>query len=193
MTAPSPRRVFVTVGTDHHRFGRLMDWVQHQQDRGTAAFVVQHGSSPPVEGAVNHGLLPHADLLAQMADADVVVGQGGPGTVMDARQVGRRPLVVPRLSGLAEAVDDHQVSFCREMELLGHAVVASDEDGFARALRCALDDPASMRAEPGASEVEATVARIAAAVDALLAAPPPPRGLARLRQLVQRRSRPSSA
>ena len=45
----------------------------------------------------NHEVLSHKELLEHYRAADAIVLQGGAGGVMDARKVGRIPIVVPRI------------------------------------------------------------------------------------------------
>ena len=49
-------------------------------------------------------MLGYDELVSAMAEADVVIAQGGPATIMDARSVGHRPIVVPRRGHLDEVV-----------------------------------------------------------------------------------------
>ncbi len=41
--------VFATVGTDHHRFERLMDWMDAWGAHPEARLVVQHGNARVIE------------------------------------------------------------------------------------------------------------------------------------------------
>ncbi|PJJ72443.1 UDP-N-acetylglucosamine transferase subunit ALG13 [Diaminobutyricimonas aerilata] len=125
MTAPL---VVVSAGTYHLPFTRLIEWIEpwiarHPEVRT----VVQHGPTRPAAGAENHVILPYPDLLDLCARADAVVLQGGAGGVMDLRALGRKPLVVPRVPGDGEVVDDHQLRFTRrvaELELI-HPVLTA--------------------------------------------------------------------
>ena len=106
------RRIVVIVGTDHHPFERMVRWVderlrQHPEDSVT----IQRGWSRAPELAEALDFLPPDDLRRRMADADVVITHGGPGTISDARRSGHRPIVVPRDPTLGEHVDDHQQRF----------------------------------------------------------------------------------
>ena len=85
--------VLVTVGTDHHRFDRLIGWVDRwAADHPEVDLVVQHGTA----AAPSHGravaMLGYDELVESMSTAAVVVAQGGPATIMDARSVGKRLL-----------------------------------------------------------------------------------------------------
>jgi len=124
-------RLVVSVGTDHHQFDRLIDWTEVwlAENPDTTA-LVQHGTTRPARGATNFELLPHADLLAALQEADAVVLQGGPGGIMDARSQGIKPIVVPRDPAMAEHVDGHQQDFARHVGAQDLAVVVEDQGAF---------------------------------------------------------------
>lgn len=116
-------RIFVTVGTDHHPFTRLIEWVDHwSASHDDLELVVQHGTARPSRHGVNHELLGGEEIAAQYAAADLVVSQVGPGTIADANRAGHRPIVVPRDPHLGEVVDDHQVAFGDFMASRGRCV-----------------------------------------------------------------------
>ena len=87
--------VVVSVGTDHHPFHRLIRWVEAFHARRPAVrFIVQRGTSQwPGPAVESHELIPHDELRRLFARATAVVCHGGPSTVMDARSVGRLPIV----------------------------------------------------------------------------------------------------
>ncbi|MGY1551425.1 glycosyltransferase [Microbacterium sp. A588] len=117
MTAPL---VVVSAGTYHLPFDRLSQWMQNWlQTTDGVRLVMQHGPSTAVVGAENIEILPYTDLLELCRQADAVVLQGGAGGVMDMRALGIVPIVVPRVPGDGEVVDDHQLVFSAEMESLG--------------------------------------------------------------------------
>lgn len=135
-------RVVVSVGTDHHPFDRMIDWI----DEWSAAFptvpvMVQRGTSDPPAHCPSERLVPHSDLIELFAMAEVVVSHGGPSTVMDARMVGRLPIVVARNPELGEHVDGHQMRFADHLRRHDLAVVIDDKDAFFGAMSEALADP----------------------------------------------------
>jgi UDP-N-acetylglucosamine transferase subunit ALG13 len=174
-----PLNGVVTVGTDHHRFDRLMDWLERWDARhpGAVRWVVQHGYSRPMSGAADGFVIkPRPQLLEILREADLVVTQGGPGGIVDSRQCGTVPIVVPRLGRLNEAVDDHQVAFAEQLARNGLLVVARTDDELFASLDRAVADIAPFRVVDGSgNDVSATVSRFAAAVDDLLARKPPRR------------------
>ncbi|MEJ7584573.1 MAG: glycosyltransferase [Acidimicrobiales bacterium] len=143
--------VLVSLGTDHHRFDRLVDWVDHwvAAHPGRARCMAQVGTSKPSATGVTHALLSPADLAAEMAAANAVVCHGGPGTIMDARRAGVEPIVVPRSGRLGEHVDDHQERFARWMAAHDR-LVATDETDLHRLLDRALTTATPTGGQPEA-------------------------------------------
>lgn len=134
--------MFVTVGSDHHPFDRLVGWVDSwARDRGANVFV-QRGTARAPLHCPSVDFMPHDELQRKMSDATVVVVQGGPMSVVESRACGRFPIAVPRLAALGEVVDDHQVDFVEQLAGLGQLRPATDE----ASLRLALDE---ILAEPG--------------------------------------------
>lgn len=162
-------RVFVSVGTDHHPFDRLVDWAErwalaHPDD----TVVVQHGTTRAPDGAVEHAeLYSRDDMRAQLERADVVVISCGPGGVMDVRATGRVPVVLARRADLGEHVDDHQQSFARHLSSAGLAHCIESEAELVEALDSARDEPQRWRCEPP-TEPPVGIARIGQLIDELV-------------------------
>jgi UDP-N-acetylglucosamine transferase subunit ALG13 len=142
--------LLVTVGTDHHRFDRLADWIERWAVGGPARLrvIYQEGASRAPAGARTVGIVARDHLLGWIDQADVVVAQAGPGSIADANERGRVPIVVPRRARLDEVVDDHQVGFAARMATLGRAHVAMTEAELHEHLHRAFVDPAYTRMEP---------------------------------------------
>lgn len=143
--------VLVVVGTDHHPFARLCDWVDEWAARSPQArCLIQFGTAPPPQHAVGVRMLPYDEVLARMRATSAIVCHGGPGTIMDARQAGRLPIVVPRQQDLGEHIDDHQVTFAARFGAAGRIRLARGREDLHRALDAAFADPASLQIEPDA-------------------------------------------
>lgn len=176
----------VSAGTYHFGFDRLMDWTQSWlAQHPEVVATVQHGTSRPVPGADNREIIPHPELLDLHRSASVVVLQGGAGGVMDTRELGIVPIVVPRIPMNHEVVDDHQIVFARRLRDLGIVHLAESEGALHRLLDQALSSNLPVRPDrrpptPGA-------AAAAAALDALLATGRPPRRRARWRAIASPR------
>lgn len=158
----------MTVGTDHHPFDRLVEWVDAWcRDHPEADVVVQYGTSRPPRHAVGHALLDAREFADTMAAADAVVCAGGPGVIMEARALGIRPIVVPRVAARGEHVDDHQGAFAAFMAERGAVVLVDRSDELAAALDAVAHDPGIHRIDPedGGS---GGIARIGTLIDELL-------------------------
>ncbi|PKI90837.1 glycosyl transferase family 28 [Actinomycetales bacterium SN12] len=139
-------RVFVTVGTDHHPFARLIEWVDRwAEPRSEVDLVVQHGSSPKSKWGRNLELLGATDLRAEYDLADLVVGQVGPGTIFEANRAGHRPVVVPRDPAFGEVVDGHQYPFGTFMTAQARCWAETSEQDFIRRLDMLRRNPLAGR------------------------------------------------
>lgn len=177
-------RTVVTVGTDHHRFDRLMDWLDrwHLDHPHAVEWIVQHGASRSMQGIEGFPMVSRPQLLAALSTSRIVVTQGGPGGIMDSRDCGIVPIVVPRLARFDEVVDDHQVAFCRHLARRGLIVLAETEQELRQALDRACADPESLRClTDGHQVVAASVARFEALVADLVSRKPPRRSRRRHR------------
>ncbi|HLQ81629.1 MAG TPA: glycosyltransferase [Brachybacterium sp.] len=164
-------RVFVTVGTDHHPFTRLIEWVDHWADTRTDLdLVVQHGTAPPARHGENHELLDTSDIVEQYATADLVISQVGPGTIADANRAGHRPFVVPRDPALGEVVDDHQMAFGDFMAARGRCVSIRTRDHLIAELEAWLS-ASQHPALPSGALPSTTSTTLAALSRSVLAAP----------------------
>lgn len=147
---PSDRPlVLVTVGSDHHRFDRLVSWVDSwaASRSDEVDCLVQHGPADPPRHALGVDFMPHSELIRLMAGATAVVVQGGPMSIVETREAGRIPIAVPRLPQLHEVVDEHQVTFARRWAEEEMLVLAEDEASLHRALDDMLAAPDQGRVE----------------------------------------------
>ena len=149
------RLVFVTCGTDHHPFDRLIDWVDDAIERlsvsassdgvvgsgGEVELVVQYGGSRPPRSGRGVEFMSGEEIAETMGRASAVICSAGPGAVMDSRNAGRRPIVVAR--NASEAVDGHQLAFAAHLGRVGMAVSVSTADELFEAIRRDLDEPES--------------------------------------------------
>jgi UDP-N-acetylglucosamine transferase subunit ALG13 len=166
-------RILVTIGTDHHRFDRLIGWIDtflaahpHEADQT----LVQHGLSRPSTRAQNRDFLPFEELTTLMASSDVIITHAGPATIFEARAQGRLPLCVPRDPALDEHVDAHQQRFARRLARDSLVLLAEDQPTFERLLEAALEQPQTVRIAEDDSRVRVTAERLDAYVTGVVAA-----------------------
>ncbi len=140
---PSPgiERLFVSVGTDYHRFDRLIWWLDEwlAVGRDVEHVIVQRGTSAESEYAESVEYLQRTQLIEEFQQASVVVCHGGPATIMECRKNGSVPIVVPREERYDEHVNDHQVDFCERLATHGDIQLARTKDEFFRLLDLAVE------------------------------------------------------
>ena len=160
----------VSLGTDYHTFDRLLRWVKaYLAENPQIRCLVQHGHTSPVEGADNVKLLPAGTLKRLYAKAQVVLVQGGPGSIQDARATGVIPLVVPRRVEFDEVVDNHQVPFVTMMEKQGGAVIVESRAGLCDKLNLAFENPSLFHAaQPYVANPSIAAEQLAQGLDNLL-------------------------
>ncbi|TWD83271.1 UDP-N-acetylglucosamine transferase subunit ALG13 [Kribbella amoyensis] len=159
--------VLVILGTDHHRFDRLIGWLDdylEQPGHESLRALVQYGGSMPPRRAKGVGIIAWTELQDRMRQATAVVSHGGPATMLEVRRQGRKPIVVPRDPLLGEHIDQHQQEFSRRMGKLGLVTLCEDRSSFETALSAVLADPEGHAVS--AEENRRDSLQVAAAVDA---------------------------
>ena len=165
--------VLVVVGTDVHRFDRLVGWLERwHAARPGVRLVLQYGHSRPPALPEATPFLGHEELQRAMAEATLVVSHGGPATITEARRTGHLPIVVPRDPAHDEHVDNHQQLFSRRLGAAGMVRLCETEAELLAALDEGLADPGRfvLAADPGRPDPRAeAVARVGAVIDDLVA------------------------
>jgi UDP-N-acetylglucosamine transferase subunit ALG13 len=106
-------------------------WVDSWLESGgsdVARCFVQTGASAVPRLAEHRDYLGYEEMEAMVREAAAVVCHGGPGTIMLASNLGKRPIVVPRRKDLGEHVDNHQCAFSERIARDGAILLAASED-----------------------------------------------------------------
>lgn len=167
--------VVVLLGTDHHPFQRMVDWADEvARLRPDLHLLVQHGTTSSPRVAEGRAFLPHAELMDLVRRAAAVACHGGPGTIMDARSAGHRPVCVPRDPALGEHVDGHQLRFAQLVARSGAVRTVDRVDQFHAALHQAVTSTGRPGHALATSDptVEAARARLGRELDRLAGALP---------------------
>lgn len=162
--------VFVSVGTDHHRFDRLLATIaKWAQSHPEVAVLAQTGHTPPPEGLDAVAFMDRADLGATFARATAVVCHGGPSTIMEARAAGHVPIVVARDPDRGEHVDGHQMRFVSQISGQGIIAAVQEPDEISDAVSRAVEAGPSADIGVPRAEAEASIDRIGNLLDGLIA------------------------
>ncbi|HET6560895.1 MAG TPA: glycosyltransferase [Marmoricola sp.] len=168
-TEPTPD-VVVIVGTDHHPFDRLIQWMDDwlaSTAPGSIRCLVQYGTSKPPMVADGRGYLDHSEVQTLMRGARAVVSHGGPTTIAEARRAGHQPVVVARDPECGEHVDGHQMRFARRLAAIGGIHLVENRAELDSALESRLRTPRSTEPLPGA-DTTASALRFAVLVEEIL-------------------------
>lgn len=115
---PKRLSIFVTLGTIRpYRFDRAVNEVlQATQAFPGASITWQLGSTErsDLPGEIFTSLNVE-EVRSHMSNADVVIGHAGVGTMLDALESGKRPILLPRSGDLSEHVDSHQIQLARAL------------------------------------------------------------------------------
>lgn len=113
--------IFVTVGTHHQPFDRLLQAVA---DVDWQVPVVVQGGPCGIRGRdwrFVRSISPE-DWHAEVERARVVITHAGPASIVGCLRAGRVPIVVPRRALWREHVDEHQVAYAHRIRESVHLV-----------------------------------------------------------------------
>ena len=148
--------IFVTVGSQLP-FDRLVVSVDRWASAHPNAKVFgQVGDSPnPPEHFMSVSTMSPEEYRNRFAEADLVVGHAGMGTIIAALELGKPLLMLPRLGSLKESRNDNQVGTARHFRTFAcFEVVDSEYEIPARIdyMLAHLDDYRNVSVEFGAEE-----------------------------------------
>lgn len=120
--------IFVTVGSQLP-FDRLVGAVDAwAEERADAEVFGQVGDtqSPPTSFASVSTMTPE-EYQRRFAEADLIVGHAGMGTIIAALEAGKPLLMLPRLARLTESRNDNQVGTARHFRSFASFEVVESE------------------------------------------------------------------
>jgi UDP-N-acetylglucosamine transferase subunit ALG13 len=110
--------IFVTVGTHEQEFNRLIEYIDNLKKDGkiTDDVIIQTGFSSYIPTSCKwNKFFSYDEMEAKIKEARIVITHGGPMSVMASLQIGKIPIVVPRLLEFDEHVNNHQVNFVTKL------------------------------------------------------------------------------
>jgi UDP-N-acetylglucosamine transferase subunit ALG13 len=126
--------IVVTVGTHEQQFDRLMRAVVALGD--SEPMLVQYGTCTITSGPGEWVDFLSFDELAERArGARAFVCHAGVGSIVLARRMGHRPIVMARRPEHGEHVDEHQLELSRRLHKAGLVTVVENELELAAAVR----------------------------------------------------------
>jgi len=128
--------IFVTVGTHDRQFDRLLKELDILVERGKIKNVVaQIGHSNYIPKNYKwFRFLEFEKMFKLQRKSDFIISHGGVGSIMNALQLNKPIVVVPRLPEYKEHLDHHQVFTTKELEKRGRIIAVYDLKNLAKAL-----------------------------------------------------------
>ena len=130
--------IYVTVGTHEQPFNRLIKCVDELKGNGIIedTVVIQSGfSDTPIKYCAHKKLYDQKEMTANYESARIVIMHGGPSSMIQALQLGKIPIVVPRQKKFGEHVNDHQLDFCRAVsERYNNIILIEDISDLEKAI-----------------------------------------------------------
>ncbi len=120
--------IFVTVGTHEQQFNRLVSYMDEWASSHDEEVVIQSGfSTYEPKNAKFSKLYPYKTMVDLVDKARIVITHGGPSSFIMPLQIGKVPVVVPRMKYHYEHVNNHQLDFARAVaERQGNIIVVED-------------------------------------------------------------------
>ena len=119
-------KIFLTVGTQLP-FNRLVraldDWAARSPEADVTA---QIGNGLQPQDIDWKRFMPATEFRANFEAADVIVAHAGMGTILTGLDLGKPLIIMPRIAGLAEHRNDHQVATARQFDRFSQVHTVND-------------------------------------------------------------------
>ncbi len=122
--------IFVTVGTHEQPFNRLLEEIDKLIEVGIIKEEVfaQIGYSTYTPKHYKYSKFLDYDVMQDyFKNADIVITHGGPSSFMEAIKFKKVPIVVPRQEKFGEHVNNHQLTFSKELEKRKFPIVVVED------------------------------------------------------------------
>lgn len=139
--------IFVTVGTHEQPFDRLVKAIDDLAAAGilTEEVIIQTGySTYTPRHCTWQPFFPSEEMTRLVREARIVITHGGPASFLLPIRYGKVPVVMPRIRSFGEHVNDHQLTFCREVAARNRNILLAED---ARTLEAILADYDALAAQ----------------------------------------------
>jgi UDP-N-acetylglucosamine transferase subunit ALG13 len=148
--------IYVTLGTMFLDFPRLILKMDEMASATAEETIIQTGMAKTIPKTCKHfDFKPREEVLDIQRRARVIVCHAGIGSVLDALNVRRPFIVVPRLKKFGEHMNDHQLDLARAVERRGWGRMVLNIDDLPAA--CADPLPAPKAYTPAKARLISTV------------------------------------
>lgn len=147
--------IVLLLGTNPYPFPRLLSAVDAWARATGERVIAQTGHTPSAGCAIEcHPFVDHAQIMAWLGSADVVISQGGFGSIGDALRAGKPVIAAARRPELGES-QDQQTEVVQALAAEGLVLALNDGDDLGKLIEQARLIKAKTRSE---SRIPAMVA-----------------------------------
>jgi UDP-N-acetylglucosamine transferase subunit ALG13 len=133
-------RAFVSLGSSKYSFTRIMTVVEHLVGLGfcvevqTGYTVLEPVKNIPRSRFSSFDFCSRDEFRERARGSDLIAGHAGAGLVLTSYSVGKKPILLPRLSRLREHIDDHQLDFFNALLQKKQCINGGRLDGYLDAI-----------------------------------------------------------
>ncbi|WP_270333578.1 glycosyltransferase [Ligilactobacillus acidipiscis] len=122
--------IFVTVGTHEQPFNRLVKKMDLIAKDLNEKVIIQSGYSTYMpKYATFKKFMDYENIKKNYNNARIIITHGGPSSFLDAIQLGKIPIVVPRQKKYGEHINNHQVEFCKKVQKKDKNIIVLLDEG----------------------------------------------------------------
>lgn len=126
--------ILVTVGTHYQPFDRLIKAADEYAAMTGSEVIIQTGTSTyTCQYAKSFDYCLREEMTHLLAEAEVIVMQGGWGAILECIEKGYRVVAVPRIEGIEHVHDQEQV--VRKLDSLGCVIGVYDIKDLSSAIK----------------------------------------------------------
>jgi UDP-N-acetylglucosamine transferase subunit ALG13 len=130
---------FVSVGNANQPFFRLIKSVVKISPSLPQPVIIQHGHTPCCESdCITRQFMCMEEFNQYLSGAELLILHAGAGSVINAVQSGKIPIVMPRRAKYDEHIDDHQLEFACALAGSGKVVLVEEPEELILAMESAL-------------------------------------------------------
>ena len=108
--------IFVALGTQKQQFTRLLKILENSKELEGEEIIVQAGHTKYTSEILDiKTFLSFNEIEKYIKQAEFVITHGGVGSIIDALNLNKKVIAVPRLMKYVEHVDNHQLEICEKL------------------------------------------------------------------------------
>lgn len=123
--------IFLTVGTERFPFDRLIKAVDELAAEKNLDVFMQIGTAAYTpKNSKWDRFLSFEKMKEKILDATQIISHAGAGSIIFTLQLGKLPVIVPRLKKFGEHIDDHQLGLATQLHKINALPVFFEIDDF---------------------------------------------------------------